>query len=221
METEILLVRHGQTAWNLGETDPAAPIRFRGRADIPLSEVGREEVAALARRIAAEYKPVAVYSSPLRRARETAEAVADATDCAICPAPGLVDVAYGAWQGLTAEEAEARDPEAFRRWRAAADDAAVPGGERLRDVAERAWRELEIIADSHEGASVVAVSHDVPCALLLVRMLGLPLSDYRRAAQRTAALSLLVRGERGWQIRFRDDARHLEKLHGKAEKNTG
>lgn len=212
MTTWVLLARHGQTDWNRGETDPAGTVRFRGRADIPLSDAGQEEVSALAGRIAAEYSPVSIYSSPLRRASQTAEAIAAATNVPIYPVPGLADVDYGAWQGLTAAEAAARDPEAYRAWSAGSAAAAPPGGESLAEVGERAWQELRKITIPHPDAAVVAVSHDVVCALLLARALGLPPADFRRVAQGTASLSLLAHGEHGWEVRFRNDRRHLRRL---------
>ena len=212
METEILLVRHGQTAWNVGETGPAFMVRFRGRADIPLSEYGRKEVEALAQRVAAEYQPQVIYSSPLRRAWETAERTGEATGAALRSASALIDVDYGAWQGLSQREAEAHNPAAYKRWAEAADGAAAPGGERLADVGERAWQELNAIAQRHPDACVVTVSHDTVCALLIARALGLPLSDYQRVAQHTAALSVLKHTDQGWRVVIRNDTRHLESV---------
>lgn len=212
MDTTILLVRHGQTDWNRGETDPAAQVRFRGRSDIPLSEQGQRQVVALAQRIAAEYTPAAICSSPLLRARQTAQAIADATAALIEPAPGLLDVDYGSWQGLTVAEAEARDPEAYRLWAAASDRAAAPGGEHLVDVQERAWAVLSAITASYRGGVAVAVSHDVICKLLIARALGLPLSDYPRVQQHTAALNLLICGEAGWSVASVNDLDHLQSI---------
>jgi probable phosphoglycerate mutase len=82
--TRILLVRHGQTEWNRVE-------RFRGRADVPLNETGLAQAEATGRRIAAEWQPTAIYSSPLSRAVKTAEAIANHFALPVQIHPGLTD----------------------------------------------------------------------------------------------------------------------------------
>jgi len=95
--TRFVLVRHGQTEWNRVE-------RFRGRADIPLNETGLAQAKALARRLAS-WAIAAVYSSPLQRTRETGKAIARQLGLQVEPLEGLIDIDYGALQGLTPEEA--------------------------------------------------------------------------------------------------------------------
>lgn len=100
--TRFLLVRHGQTAWN-------EPERFRGREDLPLNEMGRRQAESVARRIARDWPDVvAVYASPLQRTMQTAEAIAHARGLTPQPLAGLLDLDYGAWQGLSHQEAAAR-----------------------------------------------------------------------------------------------------------------
>ncbi len=84
----IVLVRHGQTEWNRVE-------RFRGRADVPLNQTGLAQAEATGRRVAAEWKPAAVYASPLSRAVKTAEAIARHSDGPVQLSPGLLDIDYG------------------------------------------------------------------------------------------------------------------------------
>jgi len=104
--THIILVRHGQTAWNRVE-------RFRGRADIELNDSGLAQAEATARRIAAEWHPEAIYASPLSRARTTAQAIARRVALEVVVDAGLLDIDYGQWQGLTPDEAHSRWPEAL------------------------------------------------------------------------------------------------------------
>lgn len=92
--TRIILVRHGQTKWNVVE-------RFRGRSDIPLDETGLAQAEALGLRVPRNFKPDAIYTSPLTRARQTAEAIAKRCGIPCRDHPGLVDIDYGQWQGLT------------------------------------------------------------------------------------------------------------------------
>lgn len=95
--TRIVLIRHGQTEWNRLE-------RFRGRADLSLNEVGLAQAEATARRIAAAWPASAVYSSPLKRAMETAKIIAEALALAVQPLAGLMDIDYGEWQGLSPDD---------------------------------------------------------------------------------------------------------------------
>ncbi len=95
-QTRILLVRHGQTSWNLG----AGQVRYRGQTDIPLDEVGHAQAHALADRLADE--PIAgIYTSPLSRAVQTAQPTAEQHGLPVVPHPGLLDMHLGEWQGLT------------------------------------------------------------------------------------------------------------------------
>jgi broad specificity phosphatase PhoE len=94
-------VRHGRTAWN-------AALRFQGRTDVPLDEVGRAQARALARHLAAERFDVAL-SSPLSRAYETATTIAVPHALPVAREPGLSEMAFGAWEGLTWEEIVATD----------------------------------------------------------------------------------------------------------------
>src|SRR5437763_13854167 len=102
----IHLVRHGQTVMN-------TQVRFRGRLDVPLNEVGRKEARDAARALRGAGL-VAVYTSPLGRAREVAEAIAVVNGVgAVRDQPNLVNLDYGAWEGLTKEEAADVDPDAW------------------------------------------------------------------------------------------------------------
>src|SRR4030042_5223955 len=117
--TRIILVRHGETEWNRVE-------RFRGRADVPLNGTGLFQAQATGRRIADEWRPVAVYSSPLSRAIRTAEAIAWHFDLRIQIHTGLIDINYGEWQGLTPDEARACWLEAGDAWDNAPHTAHIP-----------------------------------------------------------------------------------------------
>lgn len=134
--TRIILVRHGQTEWNRVE-------RFRGRADIPLNETGLAQAEATGRRIAAGWRPAAVYSSPLSRAVKTAMAVAGHFDLPVLTHAGLIDIDYGKWQGLTPDEARDRWPRILDAWYTAPDASHIPGGETLAALRTRAMEALK------------------------------------------------------------------------------
>jgi len=123
------LVRHGRTSLN-------AEGRFRGRLDVPLDDEGRRQAEAAAERLAA-VDLAAVYSSPLRRALETAQPIAARHGLEVQIEERLVDLDHGAWEGLTAAEAEAQDPQAYGLWLDPLS-AAPPGGEPVADALTRA-----------------------------------------------------------------------------------
>jgi len=181
--TRIILVRHGETEWNRVE-------RFRGRADVPLNGTGLLQAQATGRRIADEWKPVAIYSSPLSRAVRTAEAVAWHFGLRIQIHPGLVDIDYGQWQGLTPDEARERWPEIVNSWYNAPHTAQIPGGETLDNLRSRAFGVVNETAALHKGQTVVLVSHTVINRIILLGVLGLGNDRFWRLRQDTCALNV-------------------------------
>ncbi|MEU4249247.1 bifunctional RNase H/acid phosphatase [Amycolatopsis sp. NPDC026612] len=163
--TRLLLLRHGQT-------EMSALRRYSGRGDVPLTELGRTQAAAAAKRLAAtdglvvDGEAVPIISSPLTRTKQTAQAVADALGGRVETHPGLIETDFGEWEGLTFAEAAERDPELHRSW---LGDSSVPppGGESF-DVVHRRVRKArdELIAE-HGGRTLVLVSHVTPIKTLL------------------------------------------------------
>lgn len=183
--TQILLVRHGQTAWNRVE-------RFRGRADIPLDEVGLEQARCVGRYIADTWQPTAIYASPLRRTMQTAEAIAQPLALPVQPHPGLLDIDYGEWQGLTPEEVAARWPEALERWYHASAALRIPGGESLERVRERGMAAVHALTAQHASETIVLVGHTVINRVLLLTMLGAGLKCLWRLRQDPGALNVIA-----------------------------
>jgi broad specificity phosphatase PhoE len=149
-----------------------AQVRFRGRRDVPLDEVGRQEAVEAAENLA-DAGLAAVYTSPLGRARDVAVAIAER--CALGEVRelfDLVNVEYGDWEGLTKDECQARDPEAFRLYAEVPEEAVCPGGERLADAADRIVRALKEIGARHPGESVAAVTHGAMVRLAVLRVEG-------------------------------------------------
>lgn len=182
--TRIILVRHGETEWNRVE-------RFRGSADIPLNENGLKQAELLARRIAAEWKPVAVYTSPLSRAIKTGEIVARLFQLSVQVHPGLSDVNYGDWQGLTPAEVKSRWPELYERWRTCPENLYFPGGESLDERQQIGVAAIKEIAETHPGEIVVCVGHTVINRLIILGLLGLDKSYFWRIKQDNCALNVI------------------------------
>ena len=166
MTTTVILVRHGQTEWNRVE-------RFRGRADVPLNDTGMQQAEATGRRVAAEWQPVAIYSSPLSRAIKTAEAIARATGLAAEAYADMVDIDYGDWQGLTPDEARTRWPEMVEAWYHTPHLARIPGGETLDGLRARAMKTVDELVARYPGQTIVLVGHTVINRIILLGVLGL------------------------------------------------
>ncbi len=161
----LYLVRHGQSLYNLER-------RIQGQADVALSPLGLRQGAAVAAALAK--LPIdAVYSSPLRRAMETAEPVAAEHGLTIHTDDRLKEINAGVFQGLIWNEIEAQYPEAGRHWREQTPDYVIPGGESRNALAERGQAALEAIrAAGHE--QVVVVAHGGVLAGGLKRLLRIP-----------------------------------------------
>jgi len=128
--TVILLVRHGHV-------EGIKPERFRGRADLALTETGEKQAELLALRIASQWAPSSIHTSPLRRCVATGAAIAGACGVPSEPLGGLIDLDYGAWQSRTYEDARASDPGLFEAWLTTPQLVRFPNGESLQDVATR------------------------------------------------------------------------------------
>jgi broad specificity phosphatase PhoE len=208
MMTTIVLVRHGHV-------EGIEPERFRGRADIALTQLGERQAAAVAARIAARWRPAAVYSSPLQRCRATAGAIARA--CAIsivATLDQLVDIDYGEWQWRTREEIAAAAPQMLAMWDEAPQLMRFPGGESLQELAARAADVVRRVSHCHPGAAetIVLVGHDSINRAMLLQMLDQPLSAYWRLSQSPCAINQISVIGRRIRVLCVNDASHLDTL---------
>ena len=150
--TTILLARHGETDWNREG-------RFQGHADPPLNRTGRAQAVDLSAALMAE-QLAAVYSSPLRRALETAEVLATSHGLEPVPVDDLREVDVGSWSGLTRAEVEERFPAQFARWLDYGQG--WEDGETYEEMGRRAVDALLLLAAAHDGERVLAVTHGGP-----------------------------------------------------------
>ncbi len=196
-----------------GHVEGIAPERFRGRADLPLTPLGLAQASAVAARIAEQWRPSAVFSAPLSRTVATADAIGRAIGVDVVAVPELDDIDYGAWLGLTREEAALRWPDELEMWYRAPDLIAIPGGETLAEVLARAGRTLTQILRERRGDTVVIVGHSVVNRVLLLHALGLPLRAFWHIVQDPCGLSELGY-EAGGQffVRTMNETYHLAGL---------
>ncbi|MGB2815735.1 MAG: histidine phosphatase family protein [Burkholderiaceae bacterium] len=151
MTTQLLVIRHGETAWN-------AEHRIQGHLDIPLSAAGVRQAGRLAQRLANE-RVDAVYSSELARAWLTALPLAERLGLEVVPEPRLRERCFGVFEGLTLDEIAAQHPEAFRLWRARDPGWAMDGGESGQQLIDRVMEAMHDIAGRHRGETVAIVTH--------------------------------------------------------------
>ena len=203
--TYVVLVRHGQTEWNRVE-------RFRGQADVPLNETGRAQAEATARRIAAEWQPVAVYSSPLSRAVKTAEAIARQVGLPVQTHHGLTDINYGQWQGLTPDEARESWPEMVDAWYRTPETAQIPGGETLTALRVRTMDAVRGLAARHPGETIVLVGHTVVNRAILLGALGLRSHGFWRLKQDPCGINVLEVDGHEFTLVSMNDTCHLKGL---------
>ncbi|HIC88675.1 MAG TPA: histidine phosphatase family protein [Anaerolineae bacterium] len=205
MTTTMILVRHGRTAWN-------KEVRFRGREDLPLDHFGLRQAEAVGFRIAAEWVPTAIYTSPLRRAMQTAQAIASICELPVQPEPGLLDIDYGDWQGLSPAQAAGRDPDLHAAWLHAPHTVQIPGGENLGIVRERVTAMLARLLQKHGGETIVLVGHMVVNRVLLCFVLGLGDDRFWRLRQETAAINIIEHDGQDYTLVTLNDTCHLRAL---------
>lgn len=197
------VVRHGETLWNRSG-------RVQGHTDVPLSEHGRLQARALGKRLAG-HRFSAVYASDLLRATETAEVIAQDREASVTAEADLREFSYGAWEGLTLAEAEARDPEVFAaRMRLRGRAFAAPGGEDMPRMLKRVRRFCARAAERHDPAEdVLVVAHGGSVRALLVCLLGLTEEHFWRFRVDCGGLSIISNHPGGRVLEVWNDTAHL------------
>lgn len=199
--TRMLLVRHGHVDW-------LRPERFRGRAPLALSPLGRRQAVATAARIAATVKPAAIYASPLERCMDSARAIGAACRVAAQPLEAINDIDYGAWQGMTHEEVRSHWPEQLEIWLKTPHLAAT-GGESLAAVHARVTAAILDIGRQHRDQTVVLVTHDSVIRVLLLLTLDSPLSHYWRFAPLPCSITDMTLAAGDFALRSFNETWHL------------
>ncbi len=178
---EIILVRHGETEYNILET-------FRGRVDIPLNETGLRQSQLLGQYLRRE-KIAIVYSGPLQRAVKTAEAIAAPHKLKVNIVANLDDIDCGQWQGLTLSEVKKKYSEVYQDWLDMPEQVKIPGGESLEDVRKRALPFVQDAITRCGEGKIVLVSHRVVCKVLICALLRLDNSYFWSFKMDTGAVT--------------------------------
>jgi broad specificity phosphatase PhoE len=211
MMTSIYLVRHGQTTWNKEEI-------FRGRTDVPLDETGLKQ-AELVGQYFNGMEIHGIYSSPLSRAWETAQMIAQFHNLLkVQPLSGILDMSFGKWEGQSHRDIQKNDREIYRQWREEPHLVRLPGGESLDDVRMRAMSALEEVIQSHPGRTLILVSHRVVNKVLICGILGLDNSHFWQITQDTTAINLITYREGKYILSLMNETCHLKALKEERQK---
>lgn len=189
MSCRLVLVRHGETAWN-------KELRFQGHADIPLSQKGQEQARSLSLRLSTS-KFDAVYASDLKRARMTADILAATHALPVQELTGLREINFGQWEGLTIKEIQAKYDREIKAWWSSPLSTRVPGGETFAEVVQRSMDTVKHIYSCHPDGQVLVVAHGGAIRGIIGSVLGLDLNHYWRLRQDNTALNIIELPEWG------------------------
>lgn len=180
----LFLVRHCAT-------EASSDGRYCGSLDLTLTREGQAQAQVLAAFLV-ERRPTSVFSSPLKRARQTAKPLTQVSKLPVKELSELAESSFGEWEGMTAAEMEAADQELYERWRESPQDISPPGGETITQVAERARRALATIRKEDPNGVSVAIGHKTFNRVLLSLLEALPLENYRRSVpQPVGAINII------------------------------
>jgi broad specificity phosphatase PhoE len=201
--TKLILARHGETVWNVEKI-------FRGRADVNLDEVGIKQAELLGKYLS-NWKLEAIYSSPLKRALDTANIVARYQKIGVHIAEGLIDFDYGEWQSLPEQEAKRLYPTLHNEWHNNPHKVKMPGGESLEDVRRRIIEVVNHVLFKYQG-SVVLVSHRVVNKVLICSLLGLDNSHFWNINQDVGGITIFNYVDGRFVLTRHNDTSHLKEL---------
>jgi broad specificity phosphatase PhoE len=181
---DLILIRHGETEWNrVG--------KCQGFSDTELNNNGREQIRELAKSLMNE--PIsAVYSSDLKRALDTAKAIAHHHKLTVEVDTDLREMNQGDFEGLTFVEIRERYAPILSEWVDNPNVVKLPGGESLKELQERAWRAIERIYIRHKNQTVVAVSHNLTITTLLCKFKGIGLEEFRSFKLKAASKNIIL-----------------------------
>jgi len=201
--TKLVLARHGETAWNVERI-------FRGRSEVELDDVGMRQAELLGKSLS-DLKLDAIYSSPVRRALDTANIVARYQKIDVRVAQGLSDMHFGEWQSLSEQEVRRRYPALLDEWHSTPERIRMPGGESLEDVRNRSMQVVSGVVSKYDG-SVLLVSHRVVIKVLVCSLLGLDNSHFWNIGQDVGGVTIFSYVNGRFVLTRHNDTSHLRAL---------
>jgi broad specificity phosphatase PhoE len=200
-ERFLYVVRHGATDWNQSG-------RIQGHTDIPLNETGRAQARLASLRLAG-VQATALYSSDLLRAYETAQIIGQATGLGVVQTPGLREINFGVWQGLSSLQIRERDPDVYAARRANPYDVAPSGAETWRHFYDRALQAVRDILAATTAQRVIVVTHSGVCTVIGLHAQGFDCTGKRTFDSHNCGIhTIAVHGD-SWQAVTFNDITHL------------
>ena len=200
-ERVLYIVRHGTTDWNqLG--------RIQGHMDIPLNDAGRAQARLASRRLA-PWGATALYSSDLLRAYETAKIIGQSIGLGVVQKPGLREINFGVWQGLSSPQIRERDPEVYAARRANPYDIAPAGAETWRQFYDRAVQAIQEILATTEAQRFIVVTHSGICTVVGLRALGFDCTGKRTFESHNCGIHTIAVHGATWRVVALNDVTHL------------
>lgn len=205
----VTFVRHGATEWTGRSV-------LCGQTDVPLSELGQAQAKALGELMRGR-RFDALWSSPLRRARDTASAMGTAIGHAVVTDSRLQEMNLGQLEGATFGDLP-RGPGTFRdRWQRQPGSVRFPRGESVADVGKRTWQVLEELYDRHPSGHVLVVSHMFAISAMLCKVFSIRVGKFRTFAVDVASVTTVQVDPQGFRLLTLNDTGHLASLPGAAE----
>jgi len=204
---KLVLARHGETVWNVEKV-------FRGRADVDLDEVGIKQAELLGKYLS-NWELEAIYSSPVKRALDTANMIARYQEVAVRIAEGLTDIDFGEWQSRSEQEVKRLYPAILNEWHNNPERVKIPGGESLGDVRRRAVEVVTDVLSKHQG-NVLLVSHRVVIKVLICYLLGLDDSHFWNISQDVGGITIFNYEYGRFVLTRHNDTSHLRELQKSA-----
>lgn len=190
--TTLLLIRHGETQWNIEQ-------RYQGHGDSALSEQGKVQVEALAAQMQSR-RFSHLYASDLGRTQQTAAAISRRSGHPVIPEPRLRERNYGIFEGLTAEEIETQYPEIYREFKTRRPDFIIPGGESIDQFVERITACFEELRQRHAQTNIAVVTHGGVINRFLRSIAGIDHQISRPFIIKNAAINIFIHDGRRWRL---------------------
>ena len=198
----LILVRHGETDLNRDR-------RVLGQGPEPLNETGLAQARSVAQTLARE-NAFALYSSPVKRTMQTAEAISKHRSTPVTQDQGLAEIEAGEMEGVEGRKLDDMFPEVMAQWRSDPESTRMPGGESLGQVQDRAWRAVGKIVESHPDGTAVVVSHNFPIQTIVCSVLGMKLKHFRRLKVDLGSITRLDSSSSGLTLVSLNETWHLQ-----------
>lgn len=204
--TTLYLVRHGETEWN-------ASSKIQGNLDTELNEIGLKQAELVAARLAKE-NITAVYTSSLKRAKVTAQKIAEYSKLTAEEIHDFREISFGPWEGLTINEINQNYAEHYKIYRESPADFNMPGAETFLQVSLRFCNAIKQIIASHKDEKIVIVSHGAAIKAAIMTILGIDIKHYNKFRIDNASITILSFSDKyhgGVVVECFNNTCHIEK----------